>query len=205
MNDIANAAVTATALASGSAAAEAHHQGHDVSAVFSSRADAQAARLELIQQGIAADAVSVATDPCLSSLEHGSEEDERDYRDEMRRAALTDGAIGAVAGNCLAGLGLLAMAGGDIAAITDNSAVAFLFMLAWVATAIAIGAVVGGAAGFLFARDGVYRGSRLVQLVKGAIKAGNTVLVAHTHGDVEKDLAKNIIGHSLKTRDTILA
>lgn len=95
--------------------------------------------------------------------------------DDVLKDVLVDGSIGTVVGTGVGALGTLAMLG-------------------WFA---GIGGIVGAAVG-----AGRKEG-RFSELVKDAVKAGNTVLLVRTHNLADQELARNIVEASFRGRDEV--
>jgi hypothetical protein len=164
---------------------------HKVSAIYPSREEAEAVRQRLIDGGIGASAVDVLHDHSATVVEEGS--------DEVLKDMLVDGAVGTAVGTGVGALGTAALWASGITLFVASPVVAPLAMLGWFA---GIGGLVGAATG---AHQGgtLRKEGKFSELVMDAIKSGNAVLVARTHDKTEREVAKKIIGDSLKGRDEV--
>jgi len=169
---------------------------HKVSAIYPSREEADAVRQRLIDGGIAASAVDILHDRPSTLVEEGS--------DEVLKDMLVDGAIGTAVGTGVGALGTAVLWASGVTLFVASPVVAPLAMLGWFA---GVGGLVGAAAGA--AATGAPEPStprkegKFSELVMDAIKSGNAVLVARTHDKTEREVAKKIIGDSLKGRDEV--
>jgi hypothetical protein len=169
---------------------------HKVSAIYPSREEAEAVRQRLIDGGIGASAVDVLHDHSATVVEEGS--------DEVLKDMLVDGAIGTAVGTGVGALGTAVLWASGVTLFVASPVVAPLAMLGWFA---GVGGLVGAAAGA--AATGAPEPStprkegKFSELVMDAIKSGNAVLVARTHDKTEQEVAKKIIGDSLKGRDEV--
>ncbi len=170
--------------------------GHKVSAIYPSREEAEAVRQRLIDGGFAGSAVDILHDHPATVVEEGS--------DEVLKDMLVDGAIGTAVGTGVGALGTAVLWASGITLFVASPVVAPLAMLGWFA---GIGGLVGAATGA--AATGAPEGGtprkegKFSELVMDAIKSGNAVLVARTHDEAERELAKKIISDSLKGRDEV--
>ena len=112
----------------------------------------------------------------------------------MLKDVLVDGSIGTVVGTGVGALGTLAIVASGITLFVASPVVAPLAMLGWFA---GIGGIVGAAVG-----AGRKEG-RFSELVKDAVKAGNTVLLVRTHNLADQTLARNIVEASFRGRDEV--
>ncbi|MGE5469592.1 MAG: hypothetical protein ACM3X0_02210 [Bacteroidota bacterium] len=176
---------------SATAAAPASHK---VSVIYPSRAEAEAIRQALIDCGLAAGDIAVLHDvPPPAPLrepvgERGS--------DEVLKDVIIDSVIGSAVGTGIGAIGSVIMIAANVTMFVASPVVAPLAMLGWFA---GVGGILGAAAGTSSRREGKFS-----ELVGDAIQAGNTVLVAHTRNEAERQLVKAVINDSFKGRDEIV-
>ena len=171
-------------------------ESHNVSAIYPNREEAEAVRQRLIDGGIPTSAVDILHDHPPTLVEAGS--------DEVLKDMLVDGAIGTAVGTGVGALGTAVLWASGVTLFVASPVVAPLAMLGWFA---GVGGLVGAATGAAATgapEPGTPRKEgKFSELVMDAIKSGNAVLVARTHDKAERDLAKKIIGDSLKGRDKV--
>lgn len=175
----------------GLARGERRTQGsHRVSAVYTTREEAEAVRERLVDGGIASGAVEILHAGALPVAEQDS--------DEVLKNVLVDGAIGTAVGTGVGVVGTLVLWGASVTLFVASPVIAPLAMLGWFA---GLGGVVGAVAG---ARSDVHslgKEGRFAELVLDAIQSGHAVLTVRAADDIQKQLAENIIRDSLKGRD----
>lgn len=159
---------------------------HTVSAVYPSRVEAEGVRQVLLERGIAAGEIRIFHEAPSQPAEEVS--------DDVLKDVLVDGSIGTVVGTGVGALGTLAIVASGITLFVASPVVAPLAMLGWFA---GIGGIVGAAVG-----AGRKEG-RFSELVRDAVKAGNTVLLVRTHCATDQELARNIVEASFRGRDEI--
>lgn len=159
---------------------------HTVSAVYPSREEAAGVRQILMERGIAAGEIRIFQEAPSQPAEEVS--------DDVLKDVLVDGSIGTVVGTGVGALGTLAIVASGITLFVASPVVAPLAMLGWFA---GIGGIVGAAVG-----AGRKEG-RFSELVKDAVKAGNTVLLVRTHNLADQTLARNIVEASFCGRDEV--
>ena len=164
---------------------------HKVSAVYPSRQEAEGVRQRLIDGGIAASAVDILHER-PPTLEEGS--------DEVLKDMVVDGAIGTAVGTGVGVAGTVVLWASGVTLFVASPVVAPLAMLGWFA---GVGGLIGATAG-AEARAPSKEG-KFSELVMDAIKSGNAVLVARTRDEAEREVAKEIIGDSLRGRDEVVS
>ena len=116
---------------------------------------------------------------------------------EVLKDVLVDGAVGTAVGTGVGAIGAVLMVAGSVTLFVASPVVAPLAMLSWFASVIGL---VGAAAG---ANANSRTNGKFSELVMDAIQAGNTVLIARTHNETDRQLAKEIIDASFKGRDVV--
>lgn len=168
---------------------------HRISAIYPNREEAELTRKSLIARGIPASDVTVlheAPSPAVDADLLGEE-----GSDEVLKDVLVDGAIGTAVGTGVGAIGAVLMVAGSVTLFVASPVVAPLAMLGWFAS---VGGLVGAAAG---ANANSRTKGKFSELVMDAIKAGNTVLIARTHNETDRQLTKEIIDVSFKGRDEV--
>ncbi|MEN9492452.1 MAG: hypothetical protein RJA63_2901 [Pseudomonadota bacterium] len=158
---------------------------HKVSAIYATRAEADSVRDRLIADGMSASAVRVVHEQAATALEEES--------DEVLKTILVDGAIGTAIGTGVGVIGTGALWASSLTLFIASPVLAPLVMLGWFAS---IGGLIGAATGAVQAESDDKEG-KFSELVMDAIKSGHVVLIAHTHGQKETALAREIIARSL--------
>lgn len=169
--------------------AASYVESRQVSAVYPSRAEAEGIRLHLIEQGFAADDLEILQGPAEVVV---MQTPAADSSDDVLKEMLVDATIGTAVGTGLGAIGTGVIWAWGVTLFVASPVVAPLAMIGWFAS---IGGLVGAAAGAM------RHGSGLTELVNDAVKAGNSLLVAHTHNPDDTALAMAIIGPSLRGRD----
>ncbi len=164
----------------------ASSQLHRVSAIYATREEAGRVRQDLISLGIAADAVALLDDLAHVPVAGGS--------DDVLKDMLVDGAIGTAVGTGVGAIGTVMLWAASVTLFVASPLVAPLAMLGWFAS---VGGIAGAVAGAASDQGKNGKEGKFSELVMDAIQAGNVVLVVHTHGDGDRELAKAIIGKSL--------
>lgn len=164
---------------------------HRVCALYPTREEAEAVKQRLIANGIAAGAIDVLHEhPMTAVIEKSS--------DTALKDMLIDGAVGTAVGTGVGVVGTLMLWASGVTLFVASPVIAPLAMLGWFA---GLGGLVGAAAGAEPEGAAPRKEGKLSELVMDAIKAGNTVLVARIGDEREQELAKQIVGESLKGRD----
>lgn len=159
---------------------------HKVAALYASVDEAGRVRQNLIDGGIAASEVTVLKDLPLPPDEGGN--------DEVLKDILVDGAIGTAVGTGVGAVGTVVLWAASVTLFVASPVVATLAMLGWFAS---VGGIAGAVAGAASQATKKGKEGKFSELVMEAIQSGNVVLVVYTHGDTDRELAKNIIGQSL--------
>jgi hypothetical protein len=161
-------------------------QLHRVSAIYATREEAERVRQDLISNGIAADAVELLDDLAHVPVAGGS--------DDVLKDMLVDGAIGTAVGTGVGAIGTVMLWAASVTLFVASPLVAPLAMLGWFAS---VGGIAGAVAGAASDQGKNGKEGKFSELVMDSIQAGNVVLVVHTHGESDRELAKVIIGKSL--------
>ncbi len=156
---------------------------HRVSAIYPGHIEADFIRQRLLAAGFVPSAVEILQALPLKPDVAGS--------DEVLKDMLVDGAIGTAVGTGIGAVGTAILWASRVTLFVASPLVAPLAMLGWFG---GLGAFVGTAVG---AGNKV---GKFSELVMDAITSGNVVLIAHTQGSDERDLAKEIIGKSIEGR-----
>jgi hypothetical protein len=167
-------------------------RSHKVSAIYATRDEAERVRQHLIDGGIAAGEVALLHDLPLPTVEGDS--------DDVLKDMLVDGAIGTAVGTGVGAIGTAVLWAASVTLFVASPLVAPLAMLGWFASVGGIAGAVAGAAGSESKKG---KEGKFSELVMDAIKSGNVVLVVRTHGETDKELAKDIIGKSLTGRNAV--
>ena len=107
---------------------------------------------------------------------------------------LVDSAIGTAVGTGVGAIGTVILWAASVTLFVASPVVAPLAMLGWFA---GVGGIAGAVAGAASKEDKKGKEGKFSELVMDAIKSGNVVLVVRTHGETDRELAKDIIGKSL--------
>lgn len=166
---------------------------HKVSAIYPSREEAVGVRLQLIEQGFAADAITLLQPRAEDLAAYLADEE---GSDEVLKEVLVDSAIGTAVGTGIGAIGTVALVAANVTLFVAAPVIGPLAMLGWFA---GLGGVIGAAVGTADSASG--KSGRFSDLVKDAIEAGNTVLVVRTRDPAETDRAKALISESLRGRD----
>lgn len=161
-----------------------------VSAIFPDAVAAETCRQQLIDSGMAEDAVDILRDDAhFDAWRHKS----HDVSDDTLKAALIDGGIGTAVGTGVGALGSLALVAANMTLFVASPVIAPLAMLGWFA---GLGGVVGAAVGVSGKQGG------FPALAGDAFRAGHVVLIASTPSTVEYERAKQIVEASLQDAPT---
>jgi hypothetical protein len=159
---------------------------HKVAALYATREEAERVRQHLIDGGIAASEVALLEDLPLPPDEGGN--------DEVLKDILVDSAIGTAVGTGVGAIGTVILWAASVTLFVASPVVAPLAMLGWFA---GVGGIAGAVAGAASKEDKKGKEGKFSELVMDAIKSGNVVLVVRTHGETDRELAKDIISKSL--------
>ena len=162
-------------------------QAHKVSAVYGTEDEAQRVRQLLIDGGISVDQISLLDSLPLPWVEGDS--------DDVLKEILVDGAVGTAIGTGVGAVGTAVLWAASVTLFVATPVVAPLAMLGWFA---GIGGITGAVVGATANEDKPVKVGKFSELVMDAIESGHVVLVARTHGEADRVLAKTIIGNSLK-------
>jgi hypothetical protein len=171
------------------------HGSHIVSAIYPSHAEAEEIRQRLIERGFAAGEVEILREAPHPPLGDGEGEH---ASDEVLTNMMVDGGIGTAVGTGVGAVGTAILWAANVTLFVASPVIAPLVMLGWFAS---VGGLLGAAAG----AGAGHKSGKFSELVRDAIKSGNTVLIAHTHDEAERTLAKEIISHSLNGRNQVVA
>ena len=161
-------------------------QPYRVSAIYATRDEAEHVRQDLIRHGIAADAVALLDELAHVPIAGGS--------DDVLKDMLVDGAIGTAVGTGVGAIGTVMLWAASVTLFVASPLVAPLAMLGWFAS---VGGIAGAVAGAASDQGKKSKEGKFSELVMDAIHGGNVVLVVHTLGESDRELAKVIIGKSL--------
>lgn len=165
---------------------------HKVSGIYPSRAEAEVVRQILLDSGVAASDIAILHETLVPAAgepvgEEGS--------DEVLKDVVVDGVIGTAVGTGVGALGTAMMVAANVTLFVASPVIAPLAMLGWFA---GVGGILGAAAGANSRQSGKFS-----ELVSDAIHAGNTVLIANTHNETQREQIKKIINDSFKGRDEV--
>jgi hypothetical protein len=161
-------------------------RSHKVAALYASEEEAGRVRRHLIHSGISAKEVTLLKDLPLPPDAGGN--------DEVLKDILVDGAIGTAVGTGVGAIGTMILWVANVTLFVTSPVVASLAMLGWFAS---VGGIAGAVAGAANQEAQKGKEGKFSELVMDAIQSGHVVLVVYTHGDTDKELAKDIIGKSL--------
>lgn len=159
---------------------------HKVSAIYNTLDEAEQVRQHLIDGGIAASEVTLLQDLPLPPDKEGN--------DEVLKDILMDGAIGTAVGTGVGAIGTVILWAASVTLFVTSPVLTTLSMLGWFA---GVGGIVGGVVGAEGKDHKKGKEGRFSDLVMDLIKAGNVVLVVRTHGETDRELAKDILSKSL--------
>jgi len=166
---------------------------HTVSAIYPSRAEAEEIRQRLIDQGFSTGEVEILQELPRPTFADGKGEH---ASDEVLTNMLVDGGIGTAVGTGVGAVGTAVLWAANVTLFVASPVIAPLVMLGWFAS---VGGLLGAAAGV----GAGHKSGKFSELVRDAVKSGNTVLIARTHDKAERALAKEIISRSLDGRDEV--
>lgn len=165
---------------------------HRVSGIYPSREEAEVVRQILLDSGVAASDIAILHEtPVPAAGEPVGEEGS----DEVLKDVVVDGVIGTAVGTGVGALGTAMMVAANVTLFVASPIIAPLAMLGWFA---GVGGILGAAAGANSRQNGKFS-----ELVSDAIQAGNTVLIANTHNETQREQIKKIINDSFKGRDEV--
>lgn len=159
-------------------------QGHIVSGVYASRAEAETARRRLIADGFPRRHLKVVESTRAAGNRKIAEDD------EVLKDVLVDGVVGAAIGTGLGAVGEVALVAANVTLFVASPLVAPLAMLGW-------GAALGGIVGASIGADAAEKKGIFSDFVLDAIRNGHVVLVADTRTAAEKTVACDVIGDSV--------
>ena len=171
----------------------APERSHRVSAIYTTSEEAERVRQHLIDSGIDAKTVVVLHDLSPSSLEDGD--------DEVLKDMLVAGAIGTAVGTGVGAIGTAVIWATSVTLFVASPLLAPLAMLGWFA---GVGGVAGAVAGAASPDFRLGKQGRFSELVRDAIQSGSVVLVVRTQREEDQELAKKIIGQSLKGHHAVV-
>ena len=164
---------------------------HHVSGFFPTRADAEAALVTLLDQGLPRERLHLYDADARQTAEEKKS-------DGVLKDVLVDGAIGTAVGTGVGALGTVALAASSVTLLVASPLVAALMMLGWGAS---VGGLIGaatGAANVPHKKEGW-----LSDLVEDAISSGQFVLVAETRSEQETALVREVVETAMAAyRDT---
>ncbi len=166
---------------------------YTVSAIYPSPAEAGEIRQRLIEQGFATGEVEILQELPRPPFGDGKGEH---ASDEVLTNMLIDGGIGTAVGTGVGAIGTAVLWAANVTLFVASPVIAPLVMLGWFAS---VGGLLGAAAGV----GAGHKSGNFSELVRDAVKSGNTVLIARTHDESERALAREIIRHSLDGRDEV--
>lgn len=159
------------------------HYLHRVVGIFPTRAEAGAARDELVRSGLAPEKIRLFESP-RDAAGKRLDADSDDVLKEMLR----EGAIGTAVGTAAGAIGTVAIAAANVTLFVANPILTTLSMLGWGAS---LGAIVGGAAGAEREKGDVS------SIAREAFDKGYMVLVAHAVNEDQTVVARKILGDSM--------
>lgn len=166
---------------------------HHVSGFFAHRDAAQSVLSQLIERGLPCDRLRIFD----SDLTPPIAESKIDSNNVLKHV-LVDGGIGTAVGTGVGALAQLALVAADVSLFVASPLVAPLVMLGWGASLGGlVGAVLGAEAGI------THKDGRFSDLIRDAIKSGQSVVVVQTLTTQETDIAREVIEASVgEYRDT---
>jgi hypothetical protein len=173
-----------TALSALSARFTPGSASHCVVGFFGEADTAAASRSRLLALGLPAAQVQVFHATPLDTAEPLSGHPTEAGSDAALKDMWVDGAIGGVAGAGLGALAELALVAADVSLFVASPLLAPLVMLGWGAT---VGATVGAVVGV------EKKAGPLSALIRDAVAHGQTVLLAQTRNDAEREQARQVI------------
>ena len=162
-------------------------QNHIVSGIYTSHAEAEAVRDQLVERGLPRGQMNIVENAAATDGNSEMADDNETLKD-----VLIDGSIGTAVGTGIGGLGQVALVATSVTLFVANPVVAPLFMLGWGAF---IGGFVGAAIGAEKPKERTE--GKLSELVLDAIRSGHVVLIAHTRTAAETDVVREVIGDSV--------
>lgn len=159
------------------------HYLHRVVGIFPTRAEAGAARDQLIENGLAPEKVRLFESPRDTAGKRLDADS-----DDVLKEILREGAIGTAVGTAAGAIGTAALAAANITLFVANPLLTTLSMLGWGAS---LGAIVGGAAGAEREKGDV------ASLAREALDKGYMVLVAYAVNEDQTVVARKVLGDSM--------
>lgn len=159
---------------------------HYISGIYTSRAEAEAVRDQLLAQGLPGGQTTIVDNAPVDGNSKMADDN------EALKDVLIDGTVGVAVGTGLGALGELALVAANVTLFVASPLIAPLAMLGWGAV---LGGVVGAAIGA--EKPNERKEGKFSDLVLDAIRSGHVVLIAHTRTAVEATLARHLIGDSV--------
>ena len=156
---------------------------HRVIGLYSSRAEADAARDQIVAQGMAPTQIRV-----LTAESTGAGADAKSDSDDVLKDLLRDGAIGTAVGTA-AGAGVsIAMAAANLTLFIASPVLGALYLIGW-------GASLGGLVGAVVGSERSH--GDVSTLIKDALANGQAVLVVHARSGAETAQAQQVVSQHI--------
>ncbi len=164
-------------------------KNHIVSGIYTSRAEAESVRDQLLARGLPLAQTNIVDDVKTAG-------NTRMVVDDIAlKDVLVDGSIGAAVGTGIGALAQVALVVANVSLFVASPLIAPLAMLGWGA---ALGGVVGAVVGAEKSEDRT--DGKFSELVLDAIRSGHVVLIAHTRSVEETAMVREVIGDSVLLR-----
>lgn len=160
---------------------------HHVSGFFAHRNAAESVLSSLVERGLPRERLQIFD----SDLSPPIDESKTDSNNVLKHV-LVDGGIGTAVGTGVGALAQLALVAANVSLFIASPLVAPLVMLGWGASLGGLIGAVVGAEGSIEHKDG-----RFSDLVRDAIKSGQSVVVVQTRTQQETDIAREVIQASV--------
>lgn len=156
---------------------------HRVVSLYTSRAEAEAARDQIVAQGMAPTQIRV-----LTAAATGTGADSRSDSDDVLKDLLRDGAIGTAVGTA-AGAGVsIAMAAANLTMFIASTVLGAPYLIGW-------GASLGGLVGAVVGSE--RSNGDVSTLIKDALANGQAVLVVHARSGAETAQAQQVVSQHI--------
>jgi hypothetical protein len=161
-------------------------QSHIVSGIYTTRAEAEAVRDQLVERGLPREQTNIVENAQVDGNRKMAQDN------EALKDVLVDGSVGAVVGTVLGALSEVALVAANVTLFVASPLIAPLAMLGW-------GAVLGGVVGAAVGAEKTEEKSagKLSELVLDAIRSGHVVLVTKTTTAAQAALVRQLIGDSV--------
>jgi hypothetical protein len=161
-------------------------QGHIVSGIYTTRAEAEAVRDQLVERGLPHEQTNIVENAQVDGNRKMAQDN------EALKDVLIDGSVGAAVGTVLGAVGEVALVASNVTLFVASPLIAPLAMLGW-------GAVLGGVVGAAVGAEKTQQKSagKLSELVLDAIRSGHVVLVTQATTAAQAVLVRQLIGDSV--------